>query len=187
MNLPDFPLLVTDRLFLREFSLSDAEEVQRLARHHEVALNTLDMPHPYLDGMAEEWIGSHEAEYLAGKSIIWAICLKSTNQLIGAIGLNIQRKYRLAELGYWIGLPFWGNGYCTEAVIVVLNHALHTAGLHKVTASHFAENPASGKVMQKAGMLYEATLKAHIWHLGEYKDLVYYGAFSHESVTSTNR
>jgi RimJ/RimL family protein N-acetyltransferase len=118
--------------------------------------------------------------------VIWAICLRSSGQLIGAIGLNIQRKYRLAELGYWIGRRFWGQGYCTEAMQAVLDYALHSAGLHKVTANHFADNPASGRVMQKAGMLYEATLKAYIWHAGEYKDLVYYGAFSEESAVSKN-
>lgn len=180
MNVPDFPHLETDRLLLREFLLSDAEDVQRLAGHHEVAINTLAMPHPYLDGMAEAWISSHEAEYLAGTSVIWAICHKDSGQLIGAIGLTIQRKYRLAELGYWIGRSFWGKGFCTEAVEMVLNYALQSVGLHKVTASHFAGNPASGRVMQKAGMKYEATLKAHLWHYGEYKDLVYYGAFSRE-------
>ncbi|MDY0101778.1 MAG: GNAT family N-acetyltransferase [Lentimicrobium sp.] len=186
MNLPDFPQLETNRLLLREFALSDAADVQLLAGHYEVAINTLAMPHPYLDGMAEAWINSHEVEYLAGTSVIWAICLRSSGQLIGAIGLTIQRKYRLAELGYWIGRPFWGKGFCTEAVEVVLNYALHSAGLHKVTANHFADNPASGRVMQKAGMKYEATLKAHLWHFGDYKDLVYYGVFSQGSAVSKN-
>lgn len=172
-----YPEITTVRLLLRKFSAEDAKDVQRMAGSEAVASNTLAMPFPYLDGMAEAWIATHEKEFEEGKSAVFAITLKESGQLIGAIGLSMQLHYKLAELGYWVGEDFWNRGYCTEAVKAVLDFAFNTLHLHKVTANHFAGNPASGRVMEKAGMHYEATLKSHILHWGKYKDLVCYAVF----------
>jgi len=175
----DYPVITTDRLILRKFNTEDAKDVQRMAGREAVASNTLAMPFPYLDGMAEAWIDTHDKEFEEGKSVIFAITLKDSGQLIGAIGLSMQLQYKLAELGYWIGEEFWNQGYCSEAAKAVLGYALNSLHLHKVTANHFAGNPASGRVMEKAGMHYEATLKSHILHWGKYKDLVCYAIFGH--------
>jgi len=175
----DYPVITTDRLILRKFNTEDAKDVQRMAGREAVASNTLAMPFPYLDGMAEAWIATHDKEFEEGKSAIFAITLKNSGQLIGAIGLSMQQQYKLAELGYWIGEEYWNQGFCTEAAKAVLNYAFDSLHLHKVTANHFAGNPASGRVMEKAGMHYEATLKSHILHWGKYKDLVCYAIFGH--------
>jgi ribosomal-protein-alanine N-acetyltransferase len=177
------PLLETTRLMLRPFAADDAPMVQKLAGEEEVARNTLAMPFPYLEGMAEAWIGTHINDFIEGKSAIWAIVLKDSQQLIGAIGLSLQLQFLLAEMGYWIGKEFWNKGYCTEAVTSVLGYGLNQMKLHKVTASHFGNNPASGRVMEKAGMTYEGTLRSHMMHWNEYKDLVYYGIFREEPTT----
>lgn len=170
-----FPAFYTERLHLRKFSITDSPEVQRMAGDYEVAYNTLNMPHPYLDGVAEEWIASLDSDFHMGKNIVYAICLRGTGQLIGALGLTMQRKYRLGEMGYWLGKEHWNNGYCTEAAKAVINYAFNDLNLHKIYANHFNTNPASGRVMVKAGMHYEGTLKSHLWHFDIYKDLVYYG------------
>lgn len=174
------PRIETQRLILRPFLPEDAEVVQILAGHEEIARNTLAMPFPYLDGMAEAWIATHAHDYIDGKSVIWAITLKDTDLLIGAIGLSLQIQFLLAELGYWVGLEYWNQGYCTEAVKAVIDYGLNTMNLHKITASHFGNNPSSGKVMQKAGMEYEGTLKSHMLHWNEYKDLIFYGIISNK-------
>ena len=174
------PTLETTRLLLRPFVENDAPIVQKLAGEEDVARNTLAMPFPYLEGMAEAWIGTHINDFNDGKSAIWAITLKDSCQLIGAIGLSLQLQYLLAEMGYWIGKEHWNQGYCTEAVKKVLDFGLKRMNLHKVTASHFGNNPASGHVMEKAGMHYEGTLRSHMMHWNEYKDLVYYGIFREE-------
>lgn len=175
------PVLETERLILRPFVGGDAPLVQKLAGEEEIARNTLAMPFPYLEGMAEAWIGTHINDYNEGKSVIWAITLKETEQLIGAIGLSLQLQYLLAEMGYWIGKEFWNKGYCTEAVETVLDFSLKQTKLHKISASHFGNNPASGRVMEKAGMKYEGTLRSHMMHWNEYKDLVYYGHIRDEN------
>lgn len=181
MNEQPFPTLYTSRLKLRQFNLEDATDVMRQAGDSEVARHTLNMPHPYLPGMAEDWITTLDKDFIENNSLVFAICIKESNTLIGAIGLTLNLKYRNAELGYWIGKDHWNNGYCTEAVKAVLDYAFTNIKLHKVYANFFSSNPASGKVMEKAGMKYEATLKSHLYHWGEYKDLIYYSIFNKQT------
>jgi len=169
------PCLKTERLILRPFEPDDATDVQQLAGNEEVARNTLAMPFPYLDGMAEAWINNQQKEFEEGRAIVFAITLRPSNKLIGAIGLSLQLQYSLAEMGYWIGVPYWNYGYCTEAVKAVINYGFENLKLHKITASHFENNPASGRVMEKAGMFYEGRLISHLFHWNEYKNLIYYG------------
>jgi RimJ/RimL family protein N-acetyltransferase len=175
MNEGNIPVLRAEKLILRPFSIDDGPEVQRMAGDDEIARNTLAMPHPYLDGMAENWISTHLADFRDGKSAIWAITLADTGQLAGAIGLMLQTHLSNAEAGYWIGKQFWNKGYCTEALRTVIDFGLNDLKLHKIYASHFGDNPQSGRVMQKAGMVYEATLKSHMFHWNKHKDLVFYG------------
>lgn len=177
----DFPLIITERLMLRKFDINDAGEVQRMAGDIEVASNTLNIPHPYTDGLAEEWIRSQETEFHSGKSLVFAICLKESGHLVGAIGLTLQLNYQLAELGYWIGKEYWNKGYCTEAVKSIIGFGFKEFKLHKIYATYFTNNPASGRVMGKAGMHFEAMFKSHLYHWGEYKNLNYFCIFSDEN------
>ena len=169
------PTMETSRLMLRFFDVTDAPDVQRLAGAREVADTTLSIPHPYEDGMAEQWIASHKAEHEAGTSVVFAIVLRDGLQLIGAIGLTIDRSADKGELGYWIGKPYWGRGFCTEAATAVLDYGFSTLGLNRIGARHFARNPASGRVMEKIGMLKEGTARQDKIKWGKYEDLVYYG------------
>ncbi len=178
MNQKSFPTLYTSRLILRQFTLDDAVDIMRLAGDREVAMNTLNMPHPYLPGMAEDWITTLQKDYQESNSLVYAICLKDFTPLIGAIGLTLHLKIRNAELGYWIGKDYWNNGYCTEAVKAIIDYAFTDMTIHKIYANFFASNPASGRVMEKVGMKYEACLKSHLYHWGEYKDIIYYSIFN---------
>ena len=122
-----WPRLTTDRLVLRPFSLEDAKDVQRLAGDRDVAATT-NVPHPYEDGVAEKWIGGHEAAFRQGSRMVLAVTLRS-GELVGAIGLSLDEKHRRGELGYWIGKAFWNNGYCTEAVRAVVRYGFEEHGL----------------------------------------------------------
>lgn len=144
--------LETERLLLRRFTLEDAPRVQLLAGDKAIAETTLNIPHPYEDGMAEEWIGTHEEQRDAGKLENFALVQKGDNLLVGAIGLVIKREFESAELGYWVGRPYWGQGYCTEAARMILKYGFEQLGLNRIFAGHFTINPASGKVMKKIGM-----------------------------------
>ncbi|OQY84330.1 MAG: GNAT family N-acetyltransferase [Chloroflexi bacterium UTCFX4] len=180
------PTLDTARLILRPFELRDAPRVQALAGAREIAEMTSNIPYPYPDGAAEEWIGEHANEWRRGDAAIFAMVQRETNELIGAIGLTIHAPHRRAEMGYWLGVSFWNQGYTTEAARAVLRFAFETLKLHRVHAAHFARNPASGRVMQKSGMTYEGTLRQHFLHWDRLEDLVYYGILESEWQRTTN-
>ena len=144
--------LITDRLHLRKFELSDAKRVQQLAGAKEVADVTANIPHPYLDGMAEQWISSH-AEWLQnGTRIIYAITLKESSELIGSVGL-LNLDSETPELGYWMGLEYWNKGYCTEACSSLIDFFQESFNPEAIFAKHLVRNPASGKVLLKCGLI----------------------------------
>ena len=114
------PTLQTERLILRSLTLEDAQDVQHLAGERDIALMVLRIPHPYEDGMAEEWIHACADAYKKDEAINFAITLKTDRNLIGTIGLELEQENERAELGYWIGKPYWNQGYATEAARAVV-------------------------------------------------------------------
>lgn len=174
MNLTHFPTLNTERLTLRAFELSDASEVQRMAGSPQIAATTATIPHPYLDGMAEDWISQHLEWFEKGISVDFAIELKATNKLIGNISLMINKTNHRAEIGYWVGEEYWNKGYCTEAMKEVIRYAFTARVINKITCRHIMTNPASGKVMLKSGLVQEGYLKQDIYKNGRYFDTLAY-------------
>jgi RimJ/RimL family protein N-acetyltransferase len=174
------PTLETERLVLRPFELSDAPRVQLLAGDRDVAAMTKNITHPYEDGLAEAWIGSHQERFDKREETVFAITLKGSGELIGAIGLVLKLDQEIAELGYWVGKPYWGRGYCTEAARAALHFAFTELRLNRVHAHHFSHNPASGRVMQKAGMRHEGRLRQHVKKWGEFFDVEAYGILRSE-------
>lgn len=144
--------ITTRRLRLRAFEAADAAAVQVLADSDALSRTTLNIPHPYPPGAAARWIGTHSRNRALRSSAAYAITLAETGTLLGSVTLTwINRT--LAELGYWIGEPHWNNGYCSEAVRALIDFAFERLEISKIVAEHLAVNPASGRVMQKAGMI----------------------------------
>ena len=168
------PTLSSERLVLRPFTLSDAEDVQRLAGAEEIADTTLNIPHPYADGLAEAWIESHADAFRERERLALAIT-DSSAVLVGAISLRLELGHGRAELGYWIGLPYWGRGYATEAVGVMVGYGFKELGLNRIHAHHLARNPASGRVLEKAGFTHEGFHRAHVLKNGRFEDIHSFG------------
>jgi [ribosomal protein S5]-alanine N-acetyltransferase len=178
--MPQQPSLATTRLILRPFMLSDAKNVQRLAGDRTIA-DTTNIPHPYPDGKAEEWIQKHPADFEAGQSVNFAITLGATGEFMGSISLmNIAAQHQRAELGYWLGVPYWRKGYCTEAGNAIIAYGFSTLALNRIYAFHAHRNPASGRVMQKLGMTHEGMLRQHAFRWERFEDLVVYGILRSE-------
>ncbi len=173
------PAIETGRLWLRLLETDDAEAITRYAGDRHVAATTLAIPHPYNLEMAREFIEHSQQAAATGDKFTFALTRKPERQLIGVIDLRPQQGHS-AEVGYWTGVPFQGQGYMTEALKAVIHHAFCDLGLQRVFASHFASNPASGRVMQKAGMRYEACLRKHVVRWNQAHDLVYYGILRDE-------
>lgn len=169
------PRLETERLILRPFARSDAADVQRLAGSRAVADTTLNIPHPYEDGAAEEWISKHQGVFEDGKGVCFAVTLKSDGSLVGAISLMRMVEGHQAELGYWIGQPYWNRGFCTEAGRAVVAYAFSTLNLVRVYSNHLTRNPSSGRVMQKIGMRHEGHRTHHVKKWDKLEDLELYG------------
>lgn len=174
------PELPTARLLLRPFLPTDAPDVSVLAGHEEVARNTLNIPHPYKREHAEDWIASHRGQYDRREAVTYAVTRADHGALVGAIGLILDPENQLAELGYWIGRDHWGQGFATEAARAVLRWAFDALGLHRVHASHFPNNPASGRVLEKLGMRHEGRFRQHVNKWGQYLDLELYGVLEEE-------
>lgn len=174
------PRLETKRLILRPFENADAADVMRLAGDRAIADTTLNIPHPYREGMAEDWISSHQDSFNQGRGVTFAVTRKSDGALIGAVSLMGMTRDHQAELGYWVGKPHWKQGYCTEAARAVLKFAFCDLALVRVHASHFTRNPASGRVMQKIGMRKEGCRRQHVTKWGKLEDLDLYGILKQE-------
>ncbi len=155
------PVIETERLVLRPFTNQDAPQVHRHLASPDVAKTTLNLLYPYPPGAAETWIATHTEQARAGESLHWAIVRKDDDVLMGAIRLGIVAKYARGSLGYWLGVPFWNQGYMSEAATAVTIHALDTLSLHRVEAMCFPRNVASSRVMEKAGLQFEGVLRGY--------------------------
>lgn len=174
------PTLTTERLILRPFTVDDASWVERYAGDREVASTTLRIPHPYPPGAAELWIATHEESFARGQTVDFAITLAGTGEAIGSIGLRIDAEHSHAEVGYWMAVPFWGQGYGSEAARALVRYGFEVLGLHRIFACHMARNPGSGRVLQNAGMRHEGCLRQHVQKWGQFEDSEYYGILRSE-------
>jgi ribosomal-protein-alanine N-acetyltransferase len=165
----------TNRLLLRLFELSDAKTVQELAGNKEVARTTLSIPHPYPDGEAEVWIKATRLSSEKGESYSFAMVKKENESLIGCVSLNVSKNHKRAELAYWVGHPFWGQGFATEAAQRIVTFGFEDLELNRIFAAAMTKNPGSYKVMSKIGMKHEGTFPQHVMKWGSYEDLVFYG------------
>ncbi len=166
-----FPVLETERLKLRRLELTDAETVRLLAGAEEVAATTLLIPHPYPEGAAEEWIRHTQVEGAEGKDYTFAVTRLTDSLFLGAISLHINLAHNRAELGYWIGVPYWGQGYATEAAKRMLKFGFEELTLNRIFAGYFVNNPASRRVQEKAGMKYEGARRQDVLKRNVYLDV----------------
>lgn len=157
----EIPRIETRRLVLRAPVASDASRIALLAADLGVARMTTSMPHPFHRHHAESFLARVEALDPA-REIVFAIDLDDQG-LIGVVGFHPspvlgprvgRPKHIGPEIGYWLGRPFWGRGLATEAVAAALAWAKKVWRRRMVVSGHFADNPASGRVLEKAGFLY---------------------------------
>jgi [ribosomal protein S5]-alanine N-acetyltransferase len=170
------PTLETARLQLRPYNADDLAELVPLIGTREVAATTLRIAHPYTEEDAKVFL-QHTQE--PGK--IWlTTTLRDDGRQIGGIGLRVDDQHQHAELGYWLGLPYWGLGYATEAAREILRYGFQDLSLHRIFASHFKHNTASGRILLKLGMRYEGCQREHVRKWDRFVDSELYGILRHE-------
>ena len=160
------PRLATDRLILRAPGLQDAARIADLINDIDVARMLVRVPHPYALTNAEDFIARMSAERRPGDQ---ALVIEHREMgPIGVVGLHPQPEpsplgFTLQpELGYWLGRTFWGRGFATEAVSAVLSWARDALGFRTLASGHFADNPASGRVLAKADFLYTGEVQTRV-------------------------
>jgi ribosomal-protein-alanine N-acetyltransferase len=143
----------TERLLLRKIYPDDAEMVYAWMSDPQVCKYERWQPHPsieYSRGYIAEAFGGYQSDH----TYQWGIELNGA--LIGSVSIvNVSDYDQKAVLGYCLARKFWSNGYATEAVKAVLNYIFSETGLNRVEASHSVNNIASGRVLEKAGMILE--------------------------------
>jgi len=172
MPKPEFPILHAKRLTLREYQKSDAEilfplMIDENVSRYLIVWGTLKDAHNYVRSMRKQ--------FRQRQLVNWVICDKTSGAPMGHIALQpIDRSNNSASVGFWLGHAFWGKGYLTEALTVVLNYAFSTIELNRVSGGHAAGNEASGRVQQKCGMQYEGTHRQSFLKKGQYYDNLMY-------------
>jgi len=169
-------ILQTDRLILRRFVESDAEAMfQNWASSAENLTYVTWDPHPDVE-VTRNSIRNWVASYTNPNYYKWAICLKENlEQVIGDISIvEMNEKDSSCEIGYILGKNYWGRDMMTEALKAVLDFCFTQAGFQKVGARCASLNPASGRVMEKAGMSYLKTVANGVERKGYLADLIYY-------------
>lgn len=159
MNKIGTRIIETSRLILRPMKHGDEVQIfNNYANDERVTRHLFWDAHQNLD------VTKLYVEYTISRTedlnYIWVVELKETNQIIGNIAVvKINEKFLTCEIGYVFGYKWWGNGYCTEALKTVINYMINEVDCHLVEAKFIDKNPASGRVMEKAGMKYEGKLR----------------------------
>ncbi len=164
-------IIETPRLRLRAYAEEDIAEILPLIGASEVAFTTLRIPHPYAENDAREFIAASRQ----GQEIRRALILRDTCRLIGGAGLPVEELHSRAELGYWVGPPYRGQGYASEAASTMVCYGFEELSLHGVFASHFRGKQASARVLKRLGMHFEGSQREHIRKWNQFVDLELYG------------
>ncbi|MBO9692759.1 GNAT family N-acetyltransferase [Chryseobacterium sp.] len=171
-----FPVIETERLILSQLEEKDVPFIVEYLQHRIYSDLTSNIPYPYTESDARFWLRMSKDAFENNTGYTFGIRNKE-GHIIGAIGLH-DREDDKAELGYWLGIPYWNKGYVTEAAKAIVDFGFNELGFHKIFATHFIHNPASGRIMEKIGMEQEAVLIQEIKKDGEYFDLVRYSIFN---------
>ena len=168
------PQLGTDRLILRRMNMSDTADIFEYGRDPEVTRHVLWAPYRSPQE-AKAYLRFILRQYRGGEPSSWGIVLRDSGKLIGTIGfMTWSETHRSAEVGYSLSRAYWNRGYTTEALREVIRFGFEEMGLNRIEAQHEVDNPASGRVMEKAGMRREGVLRGRLFNKGRFVDVVLY-------------
>jgi ribosomal-protein-alanine N-acetyltransferase len=147
-----FPILLTPRLVLRQLRADDIPSLVKYANNKKIAYNVINIPYPYHEHEAVFRISYVLQGFKTRARYVFAIIARETDELIGEIGIHLVNNDGLAQLGYWVGEPFWNRGIATEAMHAVLKFGFERLGLLDIFATVHIDNPASGTVALRCGL-----------------------------------
>ena len=174
------PVLQTERFIVREFTPKDAPSLARFANNRKIWACLRDrFPHPYSEKDAAEFIGM-----VSGQPPSTSFAIEIDGKAVGAVGIIPQDPndvYRYsAELGYWLGEPYWGKGLMTEIVRLFVKEAFQRFNFWRIYAGVYHNNPASMRVLEKAGFTREGVLRKAAFKDGNILDEVRFSLLKEE-------
>lgn len=165
--------LRTNRLLLDALTEEDLPALVALAGARAIADTTISVPHPLDADGARRWLSRLQEAMADGSAESLAVREHAGGPLLGMVSLrSIDREHEEAELSIWIGVPFWGRGYATEAARAVVTHAFDTLRLNRLVAHHMVRNPAAGRMLARLGFRQEGLLRERVRKWGVYEDVV---------------
>ncbi len=174
------PTIETPRLTLRRMQMRDDQDIFAYSSDPEVARYVQWRAYTSIHD-ARDYIRYMQRQYRNDLPASWAVVEKASGRVIGTAGYSwINRDHNSAEIGYSLGRAYWGRGYMSEALAVILRHGFETLRLHRIEAQHDVRNPASGRVMEKNGMRLEGTLRGRLYNKGEYVDVRLYAVLAED-------
>ncbi len=153
-------VLETERLVLRRPTLADVKAIARLANDRRIAQNTSRLPHPYQVSDAESFV-----QFVEQQPRDTNFAITRDGDLMGGIGIDLG-KPDLPEIGYWLGVPYWGQGYASEAARAIIDYAFEEFGSAELRAGARVVNPASRRVLEKCGFQWTGVELRRVLSLG---------------------
>lgn len=148
-----FPLLHTPRLKLRKLQVEDLPSLVKYANNKLISDRILNIPHPYQEPDAVFRLSYVVKGFKDKSRFVFAIVRKDSEELIGEVSLHLDANSLGAQLGYWVGEPFWGQGFASEAIGAVLDFGFERLDRQLIYATVDEDNPASARVLEKQGMV----------------------------------
>jgi [ribosomal protein S5]-alanine N-acetyltransferase len=164
------PTLTTNRLVLRPFVFEDTDRLVELLSEKAISETSPTIPYPYDQRTAFEWMINQFAYCSTGEFYAFAVTLKNTKELIGSISLTLKPEQQ-AEIGFWIGKPYWSKGYCSEAATAVINYCFEELKMNLIYAECIHENKASSTVLKNIGMQFDKTVTTYIYRIAKNLEL----------------
>lgn len=180
MILKSFPTIETDRLILRQLTIRDSGDLYEVFSEEDVmrfyGMHTIDVP-----PQAEQMVQFFRTGFEEGRSIRWAIELKSEGKVIGTCGYhNMNEVHRRAEVGYELNKKYWRNGYVTEALRAIFYYGFQNLNLNRVEGQVYVANRASQKCLEKLGFVKEGVARQVAFFRDKFEDLVVYSLLKEE-------
>ncbi len=173
--------LKTERLILRPFEDTDASVIFPLINEADVVRYLLAVPHPHPEDRLLPWMRSAREATRRRERFHFAIVLRETRLPVGDCSFHdVSWENMSAEFGYWLGKPYWGRGYMTEAVRELVRFGFEDLGLERIHARVQAPNIASIRVIEKAGLKLEYIARREVRKDGEFRDMLHYGLIREE-------
>ena len=174
------PLLTTERMTLRPFTMDDVPDVQEFMDNKDFSSFSPGYPYPCEKDFVEEYISDIPAKWQNREIVNYAMVPHEIKKPIGIVGLKLQLDHDVAEIGYLLGVKYWGQGYATEAAKRILLFGFYDLDLQCIFGQCIMSHKDSENILKKLGMMHEGILRQRLKKCGKLEDILSYSILASE-------